>query len=211
RVVRSFQGHTTWVKAVAVSPDGRLALSGTGSEYNVGGKQSYEDCTVRLWDVASGQERHCFPGHTKPVTAGAFSAGGRRGLSLGEDHTVRVWDLASGEQVACHEKIFPSGGRKGVFSPGGRFLLGSVTIKNEKLVRLWDLSQDPPRVVFSYRGVPSFVRDLAISADSRFALLASGGHRPEGGKQVPTDCSVRLIDLADGRELGRTEAHSAWV
>jgi WD40 repeat protein len=42
--VRTFTGHTDAVQGCAFSPDGRLALSASA------------DSTLRLWEVASGQE-----------------------------------------------------------------------------------------------------------------------------------------------------------
>jgi WD40 repeat protein len=65
---------------VAVSPDGRRALSaGSG------------DHTVRLWDLATGRELHQFTGHTNAVLGVAFSADGRRALSSDASCTIRLW------------------------------------------------------------------------------------------------------------------------
>jgi WD40 repeat protein len=46
---------------VAFSPDGKLAVSG-----------GY-DKTVRVWEVASGRELHCFSGHDGYVLSVAFA------------------------------------------------------------------------------------------------------------------------------------------
>jgi WD40 repeat protein len=69
------------VTAVALSADGRRALSGG------------LDQTVRLWAVATGQELHCFTGHADVVSGVAFSPDGRLALSGGADATVRLWRL----------------------------------------------------------------------------------------------------------------------
>jgi len=44
REIRTFKGHSNWVRAVAFSPDGKLALSGSW------------DSTTRLWNVQTGKE-----------------------------------------------------------------------------------------------------------------------------------------------------------
>ena len=67
--------------------DGSRALSG-----------SY-DCTLRLWDLATGEILRTLKGHTRAVTAVAVPAGGTRPLSGSEDKTLRLWDLATGKTL----------------------------------------------------------------------------------------------------------------
>ncbi len=46
--VRSLEGHTDWVRAVAVTPDGRTVLSGS------------DDKTLKVWDIESGTSQLLF-------------------------------------------------------------------------------------------------------------------------------------------------------
>ena len=77
-------GHTGPVRAVAVSQEGARAISGS------------DDGTVRVWNLATGQEEAALTGHTDWVRAVAVSQDGARAVSGSDDGTVRVWDLATG-------------------------------------------------------------------------------------------------------------------
>ncbi len=83
----SLTGHTGTVNSVAFSPDGTTLASGSA------------DTTVRLWDVASGQEAQILTGHDAPVLAVGFDADGKALISAGEDGTVKVWDAATGGEL----------------------------------------------------------------------------------------------------------------
>jgi len=81
-LVRTLSHGRGMVQAVAVSDDGRLAVSGGN------------DLSVRCWDLATGQEL-CHFEHAKPVLAVAVWPDGRRVVSSSYDGTVRVWALES--------------------------------------------------------------------------------------------------------------------
>jgi small GTP-binding protein len=85
------EGHTGRVLSVALSADGRRALSGS------------KDTTVRVWDVDTGHCLHVFHGHTDGVLSVALSPDGCRALSGSEDTTVRVWEVEIGRCVGVFE------------------------------------------------------------------------------------------------------------
>jgi len=83
--LRSLEGHTDGVQAVAVSPDGRFIVSGS------------EDRTVKVWELESGRLLRSLEGHTDGVQAVAVSPDGRFIVSGSEDRTIRAWEPESRE------------------------------------------------------------------------------------------------------------------
>ncbi len=87
-------GHTRVVQDVVFSLDGqRLATGST-------------DRTIRIWDLATGQEILTLKGHAGIVWTIRFSPDGRRLISASMDQTVRVWDATplSDEPIMEKEK-----------------------------------------------------------------------------------------------------------
>ncbi len=77
----TLRGHTWTVYSLAFTPNGRTLISGSA------------DGTVRLWDVASGQEKRCFRWHTRWVTCVAIAPDGMTAAAGSADHTIVVWDM----------------------------------------------------------------------------------------------------------------------
>lgn len=74
------------VQSVALSADGRLAISGFSF--------SYGGMTIRVWDVETGRELRRMHGYK--VNSVALSASGRRAISASETKTFEVWDVEQG-------------------------------------------------------------------------------------------------------------------
>jgi tetratricopeptide (TPR) repeat protein len=87
--ISRWSGHQTnsWVWSVAVSADGRRALSGG------------TDKAVCLWDVARGKLLRRLGGISQSVYAVAISPDGRRALSASGENTIPLWDLENGKVI----------------------------------------------------------------------------------------------------------------
>ncbi|MEZ6060962.1 MAG: hypothetical protein R3C19_11420 [Planctomycetaceae bacterium] len=79
--------HAGIVRAVLYSADGETLFSAAS------------DRTIRVWDVATGQQRAVLKGHTNNVDSLALSPDGRTLASAGSDNTVRIWRTASERDV----------------------------------------------------------------------------------------------------------------
>jgi serine/threonine protein kinase/WD40 repeat protein len=126
--LKTLAGHTGICTSVAVTPDGKLALSGS------------DDGTVRLWDLDSGLATHIFGGDLGHVRAVAVSPDGRRALSAGDDKKIRLWDLR------VHKELFVYEGHTDsvtglAFSPTGKHF---VSCGQDRSFRVWGLPPLPP-------------------------------------------------------------------
>jgi WD40 repeat protein len=74
--------HGGYVYDLAVSPDGRRALTA-----------GFADQKVKLWDLRAGKLIESYEGHVGSVLGVGFSADGRRALSSDSVCCVRVWKM----------------------------------------------------------------------------------------------------------------------
>jgi len=82
----TFEGHTSVIKALALSANGQTLFTGSS------------DHTASAWDVATGRQLRIFEGHTGGISVLALS--GRSLFTGSEDGTVRVWNAQTGEHLA---------------------------------------------------------------------------------------------------------------
>lgn len=79
--------HSEAVSAIAVTTDGRFAVSAS------------HDRLLKVWDLEQGRELATLRGHEDSVKSVVITQDGRRAVSASWDKTVRVWDIGSGEEL----------------------------------------------------------------------------------------------------------------
>jgi WD40 repeat protein len=204
---RVFFGHTNAVNSVAVSPDGKLAASGSS------------DQTIKIWNISTGKETRTFRGHTGPVNCVAFSPDGKLVASASDDKTIMLWRL--GDIQSAPIQTFRNntlGVTSVAFLPGGKSILsGSL----DSTLKLWDIQTGREVLTISVSSGP--VVTIAVSPDGAKALSASADGTLTSwdlktGKLIRTaDVSVGAIYscafLPDGARVitgGRDSAIDIW-
>jgi WD40 repeat protein len=180
-LLRTLAGHTGSVNAVALTADGRQAVSASS------------DDTIKLWDLETGQEIRTLAGHTGSVNAVALTPDGRTALSASFDHTLKLWDLDSGKEIRTLT------GHTGwvnavALAPDGRTALSA---SKDETLKCWDLASGRElRTLVGHTG-PVFA--VALAPDGLTALSTS------------EDCTLKLWDLHTGLVLRTFEEHSDSV
>jgi WD40 repeat protein len=123
---KTLDKRTSLVHSLALSADGRWALSGGW------------DKTPQLWEMSSGKCARTFKGHTNKVESVVLSADGRWALSGSLDKTVRLWELSSGNCI----RVFRGHTNKVTsvaLSADGRWALSGSA---DGTFRVWELEWD---------------------------------------------------------------------
>jgi hypothetical protein len=184
--VHSFEGHLGWVWSLALSPDGRQALSAGGSV----------DKTVRLWDLEQRKllKRMRGPGAERFLGV-AFAPQGLWAVSDGggDDHTLRLWDVDKGMEIrrfAGHtDRVW-----RVAFTPDGTRLASGG---QDRTIRLWDTATGG--LVREFEGHTALVTAVALAPDGSRILSAS------------EDDAVRLWEVDTGKELRQFKGHKGKV
>ncbi|ONI88740.1 hypothetical protein ALI22I_17250 [Saccharothrix sp. ALI-22-I] len=146
-------GHTDIVTAVAVTPDGSRAVTGS------------QDATARVWDLATGRELHILTGHAAPVGAVAVTSDSSRVITGSDDGTAWVWDLATGQEL--HTLTGPVGVVAVTLDSSGM-----ISGSDDGTVRMWDLATGRQVLCFA---APHEILCVAMTTDVPPKILCGSG------------------------------------
>jgi len=218
----TLKGHSSMVRSVVFSPDGKRLASGsydktiklwdtvTGTQlltlkghsglvYSVAfspdGKHlasGGEDGTVRTWDTVTGKELLILKGQSSAVGSVAFSPDGKRLAVGGYGQTVKLWDTVTGKQLLSIKGR--SGSGSVTFSPDGKRLAVACM---DHTIKLWDAAGG--KELLALKGHSHQVDSVAFSPDGK--SLASGSH----------DKIIKIWDAVAGTELLTLKGNSHFV
>ena len=189
------RGHGGPVRALAVTADGKTAISGGFDEtairwslprdaaeqvmrFHDGSVNAVsvlpdgriatagQDRRVALWTPGADRPATVLAGHEAPVVALAVSPNGALIASASWDHTVRVWPLAGGEPRVLEGHAQNVNGV--AFMPDGRAL---VSAGYDLTLRIWPLAGGAPTVAT----LPTPLNAVAVAEDGEIVAGGADG------------------------------------
>lgn len=179
--IRVFVGHTDNVDSLALSPDGRTALSASW------------DKTVILWDIQTAKILHHYEGHSDHATSVAFMPDGLTAISGSEDKTLIQWDLQTGKIIRRFEGQ-PDLIWALAISPDGLHVASGGSKGN---IFLWDIQTG--EISRHFEGHTAGIQRIRFSADGSKLVSASD------------DKMVILWGVETGQMIHRFEGHTSSV
>ncbi|MBI5788175.1 MAG: DUF4365 domain-containing protein [Candidatus Schekmanbacteria bacterium] len=174
---KALTGHRHQIWAVAVSLDGKQALSAS------------MDKTIKLWNAVNGECLKTFGSHDAGVRALALLPGAQEFVSGAEDGNLKHWNLVSGEclrTIKAHTRsILSLAGR-----PHTRQILSA---SNDGTLKLWDL--DSGGCLLTLRGHGSGIWSALITPNGKLAVSGAA------------DKTIKIWDLEAGKCLLTLDDH----
>ena len=209
QTIRRYVGHTAFVRAVAVSPDGKHLLTGS-SWYANQHQGTPQDNSPRLWDVETAEEVRRFEDVLFPIRDAAFAPDGKSIVAGGKNSTLGLWDVETGKRsrrftvpASVRSVAFSPDGTKVASSHDGGLKDGRFFDPEHSVIILWDV--ETGREIRRLRGHTARIHSIAFSPDARFIASAAGAGIGTGGWHEADENTVRIWDVATGEELARAE------
>ena len=165
----SAEGHQGWVRAVAVTPNGKYAVSGS------------DDCTIRIWSLETGKLVRTLEGHNNWVRAVAVTPNIKYVVSGSYDHTIRIWNLETGELIRVL-KGHEDGLNALAVTPNGKYVVSGSW---DCTIRIWDL--ETGKLTRVLKGHTSRVNTVIVTFNGKHVVSGSN------------DRTIRIWDLETGK------------
>ena len=223
KLLKTLEGHSSWVKSVAYSPDCTKIISGgfdktikiwdanTGKclktlegyrdevnsvAYSPDGKRIISgsyDGTIKIWDANTGECLKTLNGHKYSVLSVAYSPDGTKIISGSCDNTIKIWDANTGECLKTLEGHSHSVNSVAYSPDGTKIISGS----SDYTIKIWDANTG--QCLETLEGHSSYVRSVSYSPNGTKIISGSG------------DKTIKIWDANTGECLKTLEGHSSYV
>lgn len=200
-LIRTLTGHLDEVCAVAITPDGKKIISGSGSLDSsvymilLGGSIETHQYVIKIWDYATGSEIRTIEGHSERIYKLAVTPDGSRVVSASADHTLKVWDVETGSLIHTLEGHVERVMAVVLYQDGRRAISGGW----DETIKIWDLVEGKEVITLpghsSERGFENYILSLAVTADE--STLVSGSR----------DTTIKIWDLKTFEERKQLDGH----
>jgi WD40 repeat protein len=154
-LLKTLTGHSSWIRSVSFSPDGKYIASAGGDGDN----------RIKLWSVKSGECVKTLVGHTNAVTSVSFSPDGKYIVSGSWDRRIKLWLVVTGK---CIKTLKSKIGVESIsFSPDGRYVASGSTVDP---IKLWSVASG--KCIKTLKGPARATRIVLFSPDGKY--VASG-------------------------------------
>jgi hypothetical protein len=174
KLLRRFANHRVSTHSLVFSPDGKLLASCARADAS---DDSWADTTIRLWEVASGQELLSI--HLPmPIYQVTFAPDGNTLAAACEDGTIRLWEVASAKELQRFEEagntaycvaFSPQGDRLASAMSNGTALIWDLRPVNRRVARPQPTPEEVPQLWATLSG-----DDGAATLRAIWRLGASG-------------------------------------
>ncbi|KYC40721.1 hypothetical protein WA1_24075 [Scytonema hofmannii PCC 7110] len=126
-------GHSSWVNALALTPDGKRVISAS------------DDKTLKVWNLETGSLESTLTGHSDWVNALALTPDGKRVISASYDKTLKVWNLETG---SLESTLTGHSSRVNalVLTPDGKRV---ISASDDSTLKVWNLETREIIVTFA--------------------------------------------------------------
>ena len=187
-LLNTLTAHSDIIRAVAISPNGQLLVSGSN------------DQTIKIWQLSTGTLKNTLIGHHSWISAVAISPDSQTVVSGSGDNTIKVWQLNTGKLLRTL-----TGHSASVYavaiSPDGQTL---VSGGSDNTIKIWQLNTG--KLLRTLTKHSYGVNSITISPDGQTLVSGNGSVWPYG-----EDHTIKIWGLKTGLAKRTIAGHESNV